>query len=97
RHPTLFPYTTLFRSLSPLAVIWYYQQLSLRDLVRPRRSAMINQQVVEVSVPLPGRLRRFLSESAAQYLNERVIACFRRRRAALRSDEHASALQSREN
>ena len=69
-----------FKSLSPLAVIWYHQQLSLKDLLQPRRTAMINQQMVEVATPLPGRLRRFLSESAAQYFSERVIEHFRRRR-----------------
>ena len=69
-----------FKSLSPLAIIWYHQQLSLRDLLQPRRTTMINQQVVEISTPLLGRLRRFLSESAVQYFSARVIEHFKRRR-----------------
>jgi hypothetical protein len=66
-----------FKTLSPLEVIWYHQQLSLRDLLQAKRVAMINQQLVEVSTPLPTRVRRFLSESATQFLSDRMIKQFR--------------------
>lgn len=66
-----------FKMLSPLEVIWYHQQLSLRDLLQTKRVAMINQQLVEVSTPLPTRLRRFLRESATQFLSDRMMEQFR--------------------
>ncbi len=69
-----------FKALSPLAVIWYHQQLSLKDLVKARRISMINQQLTEISTPWPIRWGRFLRESAAQYLSDRVIEQFRNSR-----------------
>jgi Sulfotransferase family len=66
-----------FKMLSPLEVIWYHHQLSLRDLLQAKRVAMINQQLVEVSTPLPTRVRRFLSESATQFLSDRMMEQFR--------------------
>lgn len=66
-----------FKALTPLEVMWYHQQLSMRDLLQARRVSMINQQLVEISTPLRTRVRRFLSESAAQFLSDRFIEQFR--------------------
>jgi hypothetical protein len=66
-----------FKALSPLEVIWYNQKLALNDLLQARRVSMINQQLVEISTPLQTRVRRFLSDSAAQFLSDRVIEQFR--------------------
>jgi hypothetical protein len=66
-----------FKALSPLEVMGYHQQLSWRDLLQAKRVSMINQQLVEISTPLRTRARRFLSESAAQFLSDRFIEQFR--------------------
>ena len=75
-----YPAEGLFKSLSPLKVIWYEQQLALKDLVQAKRVTMINQQIVELSTPFSVRLHRFLTESAAQYLSDRFLEHFRKRR-----------------
>jgi hypothetical protein len=66
-----------FKALSPLEVIWCNQKLALNDLLQARRVSMINQQLVEISTPLRTRVRRFLSDSAAQFLSDRIIEQFR--------------------
>lgn len=69
-----------FRALSPLAVLWHHQQLSFRDLVQAKRTTMVNQRVVEISPRLATRLRRFIGESAARFLSDRLIEHFRKPR-----------------
>lgn len=66
-----------FQSLSPLEVVWYHELFYLRDLLQAKRVSMINQQLVEVTTPLPTRVRRFLSASAAQFLSDRMLEQFR--------------------
>src|SRR5690606_40961183 len=80
---TLFPYTTLFRSLNPLP------------------QAGLNQGFSGVSVnpaPLPSRLARAASgESGKPCAVMRYLPLAAHPYCLLRSEEHTSELQSREN
>src|SRR5687768_17995094 len=76
---TLFPYTTLFRSVRDMAAI--YPDAALVYIVRDGRDVLISE-----------RFRNFVEDS--RYLNgedKRIIAALK----VDRSEEHTSELQSR--
>src|SRR5690606_41408803 len=92
--PSLFPYTTLFRSIAA------GQLLAVEALCRLQ--GVEHRVDVAVAVALAGFARHFHAGRARQLLDrvqefQAVVVDQEADRAAVRSEEHTSELQSREN
>src|SRR3546814_1090087 len=89
RTDTLFPYTTLFRSLDVLDIAQhrFLAEIFLGQIVGRQRRGVIGRQGDEV-VEDAGPLRRIALKAAD------TIVGFGAQRGAVRSEEHTSELQS---
>src|SRR5207302_10432123 len=92
--PTLFPYTTLFRSIAGPAPTKYIKDRRIRTLFRDFVPAMFLRDFERfIGVNFQKRNVKNLGGRIA-----RIIGIFgARRNSAGRSEEHTSELQSREN